>query len=227
MLKKIIEIKNVGRFQNSAGGGDTQFGKYTFIHGANGHGKTTICSILRSLKTGDPGYVLGRATLGALGPAEIELLTDTSFHWSPAGAARMHSLPFSTAFSFAKTSMPAMSWTSSRKCNLLRVIVGEAGVALAEQEAQLAAGGRAKTGESTAAEKAIKTHLPPAMKLEVFLALPQIDDLEQRIAEQEAKLRTVAEAAAIKARPGLATLSLPAIPDGLQAARRDHRGHFR
>ena len=48
MLKKIIAIKNVGRFRNSAATGNPQLGKYTLILGANGFGKTTICSVLRS-----------------------------------------------------------------------------------------------------------------------------------------------------------------------------------
>jgi hypothetical protein len=45
---------------------------------------------------------------------------------------------------------------TEQKRGLYRVIVGESGVALAEHDAQLAAEGRAKTGEITAVEKAIK-----------------------------------------------------------------------
>jgi hypothetical protein len=47
MLKKIISIKNVGQFHNSAAPGNPQLAKYTFIAGANGYGKTTICAVLR------------------------------------------------------------------------------------------------------------------------------------------------------------------------------------
>jgi hypothetical protein len=55
VLKNIIAIGNFGRFQNSASGGDTDFGEQIFDHGANDHGKTTICAILRSSKTGAAG----------------------------------------------------------------------------------------------------------------------------------------------------------------------------
>jgi wobble nucleotide-excising tRNase len=82
MLKKIIAIKNVGRFRNSVAAGNPQLGKYTFILGANGFGKTTICSVLRSLDTGDASLLIGRKTLGATGDPTIELLLEggpTSF----------------------------------------------------------------------------------------------------------------------------------------------------
>lgn len=77
MLKKIISIKNVGRFRNSAASPNPQLGKHTFIAGANGYGKTTICAVLRSLQTGDPAHVLGRKTLGATAAPVIGLLLDS------------------------------------------------------------------------------------------------------------------------------------------------------
>ena len=76
MLKKIIAIKNVGRFRNSAALGNPQLAKHTFIVGANGYGKTTICAVLRSLQTGDASHVLGRKTLGSTDAPTIELLLD-------------------------------------------------------------------------------------------------------------------------------------------------------
>ena len=76
MLKKIISIKNVGRFRNSAASGNPQLAKHTFIAGANGYGKTTLCAVLRSLQTGDPAHVLGRKTLGAVDAPAIELLLE-------------------------------------------------------------------------------------------------------------------------------------------------------
>ena len=77
MLKKIIAIRNVGRFNNSATQGNPQLAKHTLIVGANGYGKTTICAILRSLQTGEPAYIIGRKTLGIVETASVELLFDT------------------------------------------------------------------------------------------------------------------------------------------------------
>src|SRR5271167_660462 len=73
-IAKIIAIKNVGRLKNSATGGNTTFAKHTFIYGANGFGKTTLCAILRSLKSGDGAYVIGRKTLGAATDPTVDIL---------------------------------------------------------------------------------------------------------------------------------------------------------
>jgi len=74
MLKKIVAIKNVGRFRSSAASGVPEFAKHSFIFGANGHGKTTIFAILRAVKTGEDSHVVGRKTLGV--SASIEILTN-------------------------------------------------------------------------------------------------------------------------------------------------------
>lgn len=75
MLTKLVSIKNVGRFRNSAAPGDTQLRRRSFIVGPNGYGKTTLCAIVRSLKTGDPTIVIGRTTLGTTAAPAIEILT--------------------------------------------------------------------------------------------------------------------------------------------------------
>jgi hypothetical protein len=54
MLTRVISIKNVGRFRNSAHTPNPPLAKYTLIYGADGYGKTTLCSVLRSIESGDP-----------------------------------------------------------------------------------------------------------------------------------------------------------------------------
>lgn len=63
-LRQIKYIGAVGRFRTCAAEGDVTFKKYTLIFGENGRGKTTLCSILRSLQNDDSAIVLGRKTLG-------------------------------------------------------------------------------------------------------------------------------------------------------------------
>lgn len=50
-----VDIRNIGRFTNSNGKGNTEQAKYSFIFGANGHGKTTICATLRSAQAAGLG----------------------------------------------------------------------------------------------------------------------------------------------------------------------------
>ena len=77
MIRKIISIKNMGRFKNSAAAGNPDLTRHTLIVGANGSGKTTLCAMLRSLKSGDPAHITGRKTLGVEGPPTVELLLPT------------------------------------------------------------------------------------------------------------------------------------------------------
>jgi len=75
-IKKIVSLKNVGRFKSLAAKGDVQFKRLTLIYGSNGHGKTTLAGVLRSLATGDRAYIDERATLGVAEPPEAEILLD-------------------------------------------------------------------------------------------------------------------------------------------------------
>src|SRR5574337_1662548 len=76
MLRKIISIKNVGRFLNYSASGDVELKRYTLIFAKNGRGKTTLCAVLRSLQSNAPADVLGRTTLGTGDAPEIKVLLD-------------------------------------------------------------------------------------------------------------------------------------------------------
>src|SRR3989442_1338111 len=86
MIKKVIKIKNVGRFVNCDANGDVELKRYNLIFAENGRGKTTLCAILRSLQSGDAAPVLGRKTLGATSPPEITILLDGATAAFKAGA---------------------------------------------------------------------------------------------------------------------------------------------
>lgn len=217
MLKKIVDIQNVGRFYKSAAGGDTQFAKHTVIHGANGYGKTTICTVLRSLKTGDGAHVIGRATLGAIAAPSVQLLMPTGtvkfdgINWT---APHPDIEIFDHIFVAENIHAGEIVDTAQRR-GLYRVIVGEAGVALAEQEIQLVTGIRTKTGEIATALKAVQSHVPQGMKVEIFAKLEAIADIDTQIIAQESKFKAVSEAASIKSRAALTPLSLPPMPEDL------------
>src|SRR2546430_8676075 len=71
MLKKIINIKNLARFENYCATGNVELKRYTLMFAENGRGKTTLCALLRSLQAGEPAIVQGRATLGGSGAPEV------------------------------------------------------------------------------------------------------------------------------------------------------------
>ena len=240
MLKKIIAIKNVGRFKNSAAPGNPQLAKHTLIAGANGYGKTTLCAVLRSLQTGDASHLLGRKTLGSTTAPSVELLLES-------GACRFDGQAWSTpnpAIAIFDSLFVAENVHSGEvvdiehKRNLYRVIIGAAGVKLAEEDAELAAASRAKTGEIGTSAKAIQPHVPAGMTLEAFLALSAVANIDTQIAEQERVVESARQAGIIRNRALLSPYALPVLPvafvdilsrtidDIAQDAEQQLAGHF-
>src|SRR5260370_15015700 len=186
MLKKIISIKNVGRFRNSGAPGNRELARHTFIVGANGYGKTTICAVMRSLKTGDASPIVGRKTLGVSEASGVELLFDTgSIRFD--GAAWTTTRPAIAIFDgvFVAENVHSGDVVDiEQKRNLYRVIVGDQGVKLAEQDADLATRSRAMTGDISDAARAVQAHLPVGMRIDAFIALPSADDIKTQIAKR-------------------------------------------
>ena len=102
--------------------------------------------------------------------------------------------------------------------NLYRVIIGEEGVHLAEEDAFLAGQSRDMTGEISGVARAIQPHIPPGMKLEAFIALPADLDIDARIAEQERAVEAVRQAKQINDRPPLSEIGLPIFPETFAAS---------
>jgi wobble nucleotide-excising tRNase len=214
MLKKIISIKNVGRFRNSAAPGNRELARHTFIVGANGYGKTTICAVMRSLKTGDASHIIGRKTLGVLEASGVELLFDTgSIRFD--GAVWTTTRPAIAIFDgvFVAENVHSGDVVDiEQKRNLYRVIVGNQGVKLAEEDAALAQESRAKTAEITTAARAVQPHVPAGMKLEGFVALPEAADIDAQIAKQQQNVEAAKQASAIKDRKALLEFPAPDWP---------------
>lgn len=146
MLRKIISIKNVGKFRNSAAPGNPELALHTLILGANGFGKTTICAVLRSLKSGEPAHITCRRTLGVEETPTVELLLPgglSSFDGS------VWSAPYSSIAIFdgvfvAENVHSGEVVDLDHKRNLYLVIIGEEGVRLAEEDTRLAVQSREK-----------------------------------------------------------------------------------
>ncbi len=179
MLTKVISIKNVGRFRNSATTPNPQLARHTFITGANGFGKTTMCAVFRSLHTGDADHIVGRKTLGASDGISVELLFGTTpirFDGANWSATRPTFAIFDGVF-VGENVHAGEIVDVAQKRNLYRIIVGEVGVRLAVEDADLTAASRAKTSEITASTKGLQPHLAPGMALDDFLGLASVDDV--------------------------------------------------
>ncbi len=76
MIKKILKIKNIGKYDIGSTNNELSFGDRTVIFGANKVGKTTFVSILKSLREGEVSYIKSRRTFGipAVDMQECEIL---------------------------------------------------------------------------------------------------------------------------------------------------------
>jgi len=217
MLKKIVAIKNVGRFRNSGAKGDTHLAKYSHVFGANGHGKTTLCAILRSLQANDPAHLLGRKTLGAVDDASVELLADAGnirFDGKKWSAAYPDIAIFDGTFISENVHSGEVVETDHKR-SLYRVIIGHDGLHLAEEEARLAGESRALTTQITAATKGLAHHVPKGMSLDQFIKLAPEPEIDAKIATRQRVLDAVKEAGQIQARGLLAEIGVPELPGGL------------
>jgi wobble nucleotide-excising tRNase len=219
MLRRVIAIKNVGRFRNSAATPNPALAKHTFIFAGNGFGKTTLCTVMRSVQSGDAAPVHGRRTLGATNAPEIDLLFADGNRrlqngsWS--ATAPKISI-FDGVFVAANVHSGDAVDVAHRR-NLYRVIVGAEGVGLAEQEQALAEEARAKQAELTAAERAVQALVPSGIALGNFLDLPADPGIDAKIDAQRQTLNALKQAETIRTRAALAVLAVPAIPTNLQA----------
>lgn len=218
MLRKIVSIKNVGRFLNFSASGNVELKRYNLIFAENGRGKTTLCAVLRSLQSGEPAHVLGRATLGAGGAPEIKVLlgggtaTFSNGAWST-------TVPELAIFDSSFVSENVYSGDAvglDHKRNLYRVIVGNQGVELARQIEDLDAASRAKSTDIREKLAAIQALLEQGVTVEAFLALREDPEVNTKIADKERELQAVKQAEQIKHRAGLFELALPTFSDGFE-----------
>ncbi|MDO9432612.1 MAG: AAA family ATPase [Phenylobacterium sp.] len=217
-LRKIAGIKAVGRFRTGGISGG-EYGKYTLFYAGNGRGKTTLCSMLRSLQTNDPSHLLKRRSFKAAIPQEVQLLMDTGLVKFSAGAWSANADDFhifDQHFINANVHGGHEIDVVHRR-NFYRVVVGPQGVLLAEEIDALDAATTAKQLEITNEKKVLQQHIPKGMTLEAFLKLPADAGIDGKIAEAEKALKAVEAAADIAAHAKLKPVALPALPPTFEA----------
>ena len=214
-LGKIVSIKNVGRFFDSAAAGDVAFRRYNLIFAENGRGKTTLCAILRSLQSGEPAYIIGRHTLGSPDPPQVRLLLDGNRPATFEDGAWDTTLPqlaiFDNTFITENVHAGETVDTAQRR-NLYRVIIGSQGVGLVRRIEDLDAQIRTKNTEIREATAAIQRHVPQGIPIETFLGLPEDPDIDANLAARERELQAVKQADAIRQRALLSKITLPELP---------------
>jgi wobble nucleotide-excising tRNase len=219
MIRKLVCIKNVGRFRSYNAVGDVEFRRLTIVFGENGRGKTTLASILRSLQSGNSAYVAERQTLNVTDPPEVSVLLQS-------GPVTFRNGAWSTACPgievFDERFVHENVYAGDRvehehKKNLYRVIVGEEGVRLAGDVNRLDAEIRDANKELASRKAALDPWFPAGMALDEFLALAHEDGIEGKVEALEADLAALKRSGEILGKGLLRPLALPDVPTGIVA----------
>jgi wobble nucleotide-excising tRNase len=215
VIKKIVKVENVGRFAKLVPGGDVEFRKLTLLYGENGHGKTTMASVFRSLKTGQAAHITERATLGATGGQSIEILLGTSGVAKFASGAWSHTLGDIEIFdaTFVRENVFAGDCveTEHRK-NLYEVVVGAGAVALRNRVDELDAQNRQALASIRQTEQDLGARVQSPFTLDDFLELKADPDVDEKIRVATVKLNALRNSKAVLGRPPLQELRLPESP---------------
>jgi wobble nucleotide-excising tRNase len=219
MLKKIVTIKSVGRFKNYGANGDVELKRFSLFFAENGRGKTTLCSILRSLQSSTPGYVIGRKTLGSTDPQEIRILLDTGpVTFSNGAWSRV--VPEIVIYDSTFISENVFSGDTvdiEHKRNLYRVIVGSDGVKLAARIDALDAASRSTAAEIREKSGALRATIPTGIDIDAFLKLEDDPNIDDKLREMQKELATVRQADDIRARQNLSPITVAGLPTGFAA----------
>lgn len=219
-LEKISKVVNVGRFTSLTS--DAAFGPLTLIYGANGQGKTTLASVLRSLKTGLKDYILERATLGETGEPQVELRFDgaelkfTGKAWNKT-AAELEI--FDTTFITDNVYTGNHVDTEHRK-NMYDVVVGGAAVTLARRVDQIDGDSRAVAARVRDAEDQLRRVIQAPLSLDEFLALKPEKGIEKLIEQATVRLGALRKSQEILRRRELQAVALPVLSERVRDALR-------
>ena len=216
-LKKLISIRNIGRFRNYSASGEVECKRYTIIFAENGRGKSTLCAILRSLQSGDPAHIIGRTTLGSSAIPEVRVLADcgTVVFQDRTWTTTIPNIEIFDSYFVSENVYSGDVVSLEQRRNLYRVIVGQEGVVLARRIDELDDSIRAQNAVIREKSLAIQSFIPRSMTLDVFVKLPVNAEIDARIEEKEKEFEAVKQAELLKSRPGLARLVLPSLPGRL------------
>jgi wobble nucleotide-excising tRNase len=219
MISKFIRISDIGNFRRCMGGRDTTLNKLNLVHGYNGMGKSTLCSILRSLKSNDATIIKERKTLNGDGEPHVHIRLDGSTAEFKKGAwsANYPNLEIFDADFVTSNVYSGDAITHDHKRNLCTVVLGTEGVKLADVCVSLDLEEREAIKTLGAAEGEIKKLIDTKVSIDLFIGLAEDAEVDQKIKDKQGELQVIKDAAEIQAKAELSKVTLTAVPDNLVA----------
>ena len=212
-LKKIVRIKNIGKFhQGGISGGE--YGKHTLFYAGNGRGKTTLCAVLRSMKANDASIIQDRHTLGETAPPEAQLLLDSGVATFSSGKWQncQDALHFFDSTFVTENVHAGEEVSTDHRRSIYRIIVGAKGVQLAEEVDALDAKVTDITTKISTEKRAIQQHVPTGFSFDNYIGFAQDSDIGAKIAEQKTTIKAASQSVEIANKALLKSQTIPSLP---------------
>ena len=218
MLKKFVTIKNVGKFRNHGVKGDIEFRKLSLIYGENARGKTTLCSILRSLQSGDSSFITEKKTAGSKEAPEVHVLTDSTSITFKHGAwsSKYEKIAIFDSSYVAENVYSGDFIEHDHRKRLYQVTIGSEGVKLAQEIDLLDTESRTVASKLKEKKDLLGRYFRAPITLEGFLKIPEDTQVENKIAEKNKEIEAIQNSQAIKLRPTLSKITFPTPPADIE-----------
>ena len=202
-IQKIVQVKNIGKFENYSAYGNVTFADITLIYGENGKGKTTLCSIFRSLKSGSVALLTEKKRVGITQPIVINMLLENNFstQFNETTNIWTHQNPDIDIFDSYHVNNNVYSGDHvdhSHKKNLYYLVIGETGVRLAQEIEQIDADNKTNNDLLKQRESEIKGHIVSNCTVDSFINLQMDPDFNQELVEIDKEIRALEEAEKIQ-----------------------------
>jgi len=201
MIKKIITIKNIGRFKDYNCSGDLELKKLNIIYGENGGGKTTLVTILRSIKDSNKSILIGRKTLGESGDQQVLILTadEGQIKFNKSGWDKnLKNIEIFDSTYISENVHSGNYVDIEHKRNLHLWAIGEEGVKLANRIAEIDNETRDITTKIREVEFKLKTLIKGGISIADFILLKADPEINQKVKEQEIILESSRNIESIK-----------------------------
>lgn len=213
-IQRILKINNIGIFEKYLAHGDVTFTDFTVIYGENGKGKTTLCIIFQSLKSGSVPQLAEKKRVGVTQPIDIDILLESNIHACFNESIKTWTIKNPEIEIFDTCLVNNIIYSGDHidhyhKKNLYYLIVGKTGVELAQAIEQIDTDTKKLTDLLKQKEGEIKGHIKSKSTVDSFIDLPSDSNIDQKIILIEKEIRAFEEAERIKKTGCLSEIIMP------------------
>jgi len=194
MITKIRRLKNIGKFYDFTTKGDgLDWHKNTFIYAPNAYGKSTLVNVCQSVRDNNPKIIHARKTLGSVTSPEAVITIDGVNHVY-SGNKWDKTCPEFHIFDvpFIHANILSHEIEHEHRKNLHRIIIGAAGIKLAEELAALKTKEKTKRQQMGARRAEFNGGAFVHHTLDAFLTIPVTEeaDVTARIGKLENDIKS-------------------------------------